>query len=161
MPRQPVLAALALFALLAVVAPAPAQEGSLRFEKTVPFTRDQLITLGARVGPVRVANVRFDVGGGGGGGIRGTIMSRMPGGGDPEVSSTVRASFDTENPSEEEWVVTYTLDFLDRDGKLIDRATAKKGFEGEATTYTLEHSTLKYVLPFVSRVMVKLEAKYD
>jgi hypothetical protein len=164
MSRRPfvIAAALALTAALAPAgAPLRAEEGSLRFEKTVPFERGELIQLGAKVGPVRVGSVRIDLGSGGGGGIAGTIRSRMPGAGDPEVSTTVRASFDNENPSEDEWVVTYTLDFLDRDGKLIDRATAKKGFEGEAATYTVEHSTLQYVVPFIARVKIQLEARYD
>lgn len=155
--------ALAAVSLLAALTAGRAQEGSLRFEKTVAFDRGELIQLGARVGPVRVANVSIDVGGGGGAGagIRERVMSRMPGGGDPEVTSTIRASFDTENPSEEEWVVTYTLDFFDAKGRLIDRATGKKGFEGEADTYVLEHSTLSYILPFIARVKISLTAKYD
>jgi hypothetical protein len=58
-------------------------------------------------------------------------------------------------------VVTYTLDFLDAKGKLIDRASGKEQFEGEADVYRLDHAILEYVLPFVDRVKVRLEAKYD
>jgi hypothetical protein len=155
---------IAALALLLLAGAAAAQEGSLRFEKTVPFQRDQLVELAARVGPVRVANVRFAVGGGSsgaGGGIRERIRGSMPGGGDPETRTTITASFDTENATEEEWVVTYTLDFLDSKGKLIDRVTKKEGFEGEADVYRVEHSTLTYVMPFISRVEIRLEAKYD
>jgi hypothetical protein len=162
MPRS-TLAAIAVSAFLLAGA-ASAQEGSLRFEKTVPFERGELIRLGASVGPVRIANVELSVGssgGGAGGGIRERIMGSMPGGGDPETRTTITAAFDTENPREEEWVVTYTLDFLDSKGKLIDRATKSKGFEGEATVYHVEHSTLTYVMPFISKVRIRLEAKYD
>jgi len=130
----------------------------------VPFERGEIIPLGAQVGPVRIANVELSTAGSGGGaagGIRERIMGSMPGGGDPETRTTITASFDTENPREEEWVVTYTLDFLDSKGKLIDRATKSKGFEGEAQTYRVEHSTLTYVMPAISRVRIRLEAKYD
>ena len=165
MPRRILTAAaLSLFALLLAVTTADAQDGSLRFEKTVPFERGELISLGARVGPVRIANVELtmgDGGGGAGGGIRERIMGSMPGGGDPETRTTITAAFDTENPREEEWVVTYTLDFLDSKGKLIDRATKSKGFEGEASVYRVEHSTLTYVVPAIARVRIRLEAKYD
>ena len=164
MPRRTLFAAaLSLSALLLGTA-AGAQDGSLRFEKTVPFERGEIIPLGAQVGPVRIANVELSTGGSGGGaggGIRERIMGSMPGGGDPETRTTITASFDTENPREEEWVVTYTLDFLDSKGKLIDRATKSKGFEGEAQTYRVEHSTLTYVMPAISRVRIRLEAKYD
>ena len=162
MPRH-ALAAIALSTFL-LGAAAGAQDGSLRFEKTVSFERGEIIPLGARVGPVRIANVELSTsgsGGGAGGGIRERIMGSMPGGGDPETRTTITAAFDTENPREEEWVVTYTLDFLDSRGKLIDRATKSKGFEGEAQTYRVEHSTLTYVVPAISRVRIRLEAKYD
>ena len=164
MARKILVSAALSVLVLAGAGAAAAQDGSLRFERTVAFERGELISLGAQVGPVRVANVRLSVGssgGGPGGGIRERIMGSMPGGGDPETRTTITASFDTENPREEEWVVTYTLDFLDSKGKLIDRATKSKGFEGEATTYEVEHSTLTYVMPFIAKVRIRLEAKYD
>jgi hypothetical protein len=160
MPRPTALAALALLASVATAG--TAQEGSLRFERTVSFQRGETISLGARFGPVGVANVRFavDEAGGGGGGIRDSILSRVPGR-DPETTATISASFDTENPTEDEWEVTYTLDFLDRSGKLIDRGSDKEGFEGEAASHTVSHSTLRYVVPAIARVRIRLEAKYD
>jgi hypothetical protein len=165
MPRRILsAAALSVLALLLAGGTAGAQDGGLRFEKTVPFERGELITLGAQVGPVRIANVELSMGssgGGPGGGIRERIMGGMPGGGDPETRTTITARFDTENPREEEWVVTYTLDFLDSKGKLIDRASKSKGFEGEARVFDVEHSTLSYVVPFISKVRIRLEAKYD
>jgi hypothetical protein len=98
-----------------------------------------------------------------GDGMRDTIMSRVRpgGGGDPEVNETIRATFVSQNPNEDEWVVTYTLDFLDSEGRLIDRGTGKAGLEGEAKDVTVDHSTLRYVLPSIARVRIKLEAKYD
>ena len=164
MPRRTLSAAALSLSALLLGAAAGAQDGSLRFEKTVPFERGEIIRLGAQVGPVRIANVELSTGGSGGGaggGIRERIMGSMPGGGDPETRTTITAAFDTENPREEEWVVTYTLDFLDSKGNLIDRATKSKGFEGEATTYRVEHSTLTYVMPAIARVKIRLEAKYD
>ena len=89
-------------------------------------------------------------------------MARVrPGAGDPDVSTTLRAGFDTQNPIDEEWEVTYTVEFLDRDGKVIDRATKKGSVEGEAKIIELEHSTLSYVVPFISRVRIRMSAKID
>ena len=152
---------------LGAVAGATAQESrSLRFEKTVPFQTGKPIPLQATVGPVRVTKVELsrDSRDGGGGSVKDTIVDRIRGGatgGDPEAQATIRASFDVENPDEEEWVVTFTLDFLDRDGKLIDRAIKSHGFEGEAKVFQLDHTTLAYVVPMIHKVRIRLEARYD
>jgi len=149
-----VLMAVCLAALAA--SGAAAQEGgALRFEKTVDWQLGKRIPLNAAIGPVRVASVEFSKGGSGGGGLVGRLR------GASETEATLRGSFDTENPSADEWVVTYTLDFLDSKGKLIDRASGKEGFEGEADTYRLEHAILEYVLPFIEKVKVRLEARLD
>src|ERR1041384_2100453 len=102
------LAILALVHMLGLALPLSAQEGSLRFEKTVPWQTGKLIPLDAKVGPVRVAKVSFSDAGKGGGSGAGAIVERLRGGGASDTQSTLRASFDGENPSEEEWVVTYT-----------------------------------------------------
>lgn len=153
------LLALILLAL-ASAGPVPAQEGrSLRFQKTVDFQTDELVELGAVVGPVRVSQMELSLPSGNGG--VGSIVGRIRGGGSSETHSTLRASFDSENPEEDEWVVNYTLDFLDGKGKLIDRATGKQGLEGEARVVKIDHSILTYVIPLIDRVEVKLEARLD
>lgn len=153
---------LVLLVVLAAAAPrAEAQEArSLRFEKTIKYKTGQLLDLNAVVGPVRISKVELSqpTGGGGAGSIMGRIRS---GGGSSETESTIRASFDAENPEEDEWVVTFTLDFLDSRGKLIDRIIAKEGLEGEAKVVNVDHQILTYVIPMIDRVEVKLEARYD
>lgn len=148
-----------LLALAAALAPAGAQEPrSLRFEKNLSYKTDKLIDLNATVGPVRIAKVEFSQPSGG----SGSIVDRLRGGGaSAETHSTIRASFDAENPEEDEWVVTFTLDFLDSRGKLIDRAVGKEGLEGEAKVVEVDHQILTYVLPMIDRVEVKLEARLD
>jgi len=153
----------ALLALTAALAPAGAEEPrSLRFEKTVGYTTDKLIDLNATVGPVRIAKVEFSQPSGGG-----SIVDRLrnvggpSAGGPSETESTIRASFDAENPEEDEWVVTFTLDFLDDKGRLIDRAVGKQGLEGESEVVKVDHQILTYVLPMIDRVVVKLEARLD
>jgi hypothetical protein len=149
----------ALLVLAAALAPAGAEERrSLRFEKTVNYKTDKLIDLNATVGPVRVAKVEFSQPSGGGGSIVDRIRG---GGGSSETQSTIRASFDAENPEEDEWVVTFTLDFLDSRGRLIDRAVGKEGLEGESKVIKVDHQILTYVLPMIDRVELKLEARLD
>jgi hypothetical protein len=142
---------------MALAAAAAAQEGSLRFEKTVPWQTGKLIDLDAVVGPVRIGKVELaDLGRGGG-----SIASRLRGGGGSDTQTVLRATFDGENPKEDEWVVTFTLELLDARGKLIDRATGKEGFEGEAKNARVDHPILEYVVPMISKVRIKLEARLD
>ncbi|MES1211134.1 MAG: hypothetical protein ABUL63_02240, partial [Acidobacteriota bacterium] len=149
----------ALLLLAAALAPAAAQEArSLRFEKTFSYKTGTLISLNAAVGPVRLAKVEFSQPSGS---AAGSIVDRIRGGGSPETHSTIRAGFDAENPEEDEWVVTFTLDFLDSKGRLIDRATGKEGLEGEAKVINVDHSILTYVIPMIDRVAIKLEARLD
>ena len=148
-------------ALMAVASMSSAQERSLRFEKTVDYELGKLIDLNATVGPVRVSKVELSQPEGGS--VKDSIVGRIRGGGgrSSETQATIRAGFDTENPEEDEWVVTYTLDLLDSKGKLIDRIVKSQGLEGEAKVVDIDHSTLKYVLPFVDKVKIRLEARYD
>src|SRR5262245_21912663 len=95
MPRPTLLAASILLAAAAVLG---AQEGGLRYEKTVAFQRDRVISLDARVGPVLVSQVQFSEGAAGG--MRDTILSRVKGGGDSDTTTLLRASFDSENPKD-------------------------------------------------------------
>ena len=147
-----------LFLWIGLAGAAGAQEeGSLRFEKTINWTTGKLIDIGATVGPVRIGKVEFSNEGKGGG----SIASRFRGGGASDTQTTLRATFDGENPKEDEWVVTFTLEFLDKNGKLIDRATGKEGFEGEAKTARIDHPILEYVVPMIDKVRIRLEAKFD
>lgn len=152
--RKPMI--FGLFLWLALAGAVFAQEGSLRFEKTVDWQTGKLLRLDTLVGPVRIGKVEFSNEGKGGGGIASRIRS-----GSSDTQTTLRASFDGENPKEDEWVVTFTLEFLDSKGRLIDRAVGKEGFEGEAKTAHVDHPILEYVVPMIDKVRIKLEARYD
>jgi hypothetical protein len=134
-----------------------AQEGSLRFEKTVSWQTGKLVNLDTMVGPVRIGKVEFTNEGRGGG----SISSRFRGGAASDTQTVLRASFDGENAKDEEWVVTFTLEFLDAKGRLIDRATGKESWEGEAKTARIDHALLEYVVPMIDKVRIKLEARLD
>ena len=149
---------LGLSLCLALAAAAAAQEGSLRFEKTLPWQTGKLIDLNATVGPVRIGKVELTNEGKGGGSIATRLRS---GGGASDTQTVLRATFDGENPKEDEWVVTFTLELLDAKGQLIDRATGKESFEGEAKNARVEHAILAYVIPMIAKVRIKLEARLD
>jgi hypothetical protein len=155
-----VLIAIALCACALSATSAPAQERRLKFEKTIPYQLDKTVSLQAQVGAARVNTVELSRPTGGGS-VGESIAARIRGGGASDTQATIRAAFEVEQPEDADWHVTFTLEFTDRQGKLIDRATKTKDFEGEATTYNVDHAILEYALPFIHQVTVKLEAKLD
>lgn len=139
---------------------ARAQEPSLRAERTVAYRAGKAAELKARVGPVVIESVEFrDLGRGSGGG---GLADRLRGGASgSEASTTIRSHFLAQSPSPDEWEVTFTLEFLDASGKLIDRVTRRSSWEGEAKPYDLDHPLLEYVVPLVAQVRIKLEGRLD
>jgi hypothetical protein len=136
------------------------QEPSLRAERVVDFALDKPAPLNARVGPVNVQSVQFS--------DRGrptgpSLASRIAGasGSDPEMTTVIRSHFQVENPTADEWEVTFTIEFLDRSGKVIDRVTRKSSWEGRAKPLDVDHSLLTYVVPAIAQVRIKLEARLD
>ena len=156
--RKLMILGLFLWIGLAGVTAAAAQEGDLRFEKTVSWQTGKLIEINALVGPVKIGKVELTNEGKGGG----SISSRFRTGGGPSDTETLlRASFDGQNPKEDEWVVEFTLEFLDSKGRVIDRGKGQDSWEGEAKTAKVEHAILEYVVPMIDKVRIKLEARLD
>jgi hypothetical protein len=146
---------LALGASLAALA----QDSSLRAERVVSYVTRKNIPLSAKVGPVSIQSVEFTDRG------RGSTPSGLAGivrgGSSPETSTTIRAHFLVENPSTDEWAMTFTLEFLDKSGKLIDKATRKASWEGEAKPLDFDHLILQYVVPSIAQVRIVLEGRLD
>ncbi len=136
------------------------QESNLRAERTVEYQTGKAAELRVRVGPIIIESVEFsDLGRGfGAGGIAGRIRG---GGSASEASTTIRSHFLAQNPSADEWEVTFTMEFLDRSGKLIDRVTKRASWEGEAKPYDLDHPMLEYVIASIAEVRIKLEGRLD
>jgi hypothetical protein len=140
--------------------PAPAQQASLTAEQTVDFGLNKAAALDARVGPVNVQSITFsDRGRSSPQGLANRIRGSV--GSPSEASSTLRSHFVAENPSEDEWEVTFTLEFLDNSGKLVEKVTAKSSWEGESKPFDFDHPVLTYVVPMIAKVRIRLEARLD
>jgi hypothetical protein len=135
--------------------PARSQDSSLRAERVVSFATGKSIVLNAKVGPVSVQSVEFS--------DRGRVASGLPGlrSAPSETSTTLRGHFIVENPSADEWEVTFTVEFRDKSGKVIDRAVKKSTWEGQAKPYDFDHPILAYVIPSIAEVRITLEARLD
>ena len=146
---------LALGASLAALA----QDSSLRAERVVVYVIGKAIPVSAKVGPVTIQSVEFFDRGRGS--TPGGLTSIVRGGGVSDTSTTIRGRFLVENPSADEWEVTFTIEFLDKSGKLIDKATKKSTWEGEAKPFDLDHAILQYVVPSIAQVRIRLEGRLD
>jgi hypothetical protein len=132
-----------------LVWPVSAQERSLRADRTVEFRTGRAHTLNVTVGPVKVESVEF------------SDLGRVAGANESEASTTLRARFMAENPTTDDWVVRFTLEFLDKAGAVIEKVSKSAGWEGEAKPYNLEHPILSYVVPLIARVRINFEARLD
>ena len=124
------------------------------------YTPGKPAALDARVGPVNVQTVEFSDRGRPAGP---SLAIRIAGGAgsDPEYTTVIRSHFMVENPTADEWEVTFTVEFLDKSGKVIDRATRKSSWEGRAKPLDIDHSLLTFVVPSIAQVRVRLDARLD
>jgi hypothetical protein len=149
-------ARLGLAALALLFVPALASAQTNRIEKTIPYRLDQTTKLEAKVGPVSIDNLKVtDMGRGfgrGGFGPKGMQPS--------EGSTTLRMAFDVNNP-DEDWELTFTVEFLDKAGKVIDRATKKHAWKEEGKIFNFDHPILEYVLPQVADIKISISGRLD
>jgi hypothetical protein len=158
-PPASAIASIGFLVLFTSLLPARSQDSSLRAERAVAYVTGKTLPLAAKVGPVSIQNVQFTDRGraSSSGGLTGMIR----GGSASDTSTTIRGHFAVENPSPDEWEVTFTLEFLDRSGKLIDKAIRKSTWEGEAKPYDFDHTILQYVVPSIAQVRITLEGRLD
>lgn len=139
---------------VALLTPVTAQD---RVEKTVAFEIDKNQPLeGAVVGPVVVTALKVtNLGRGyGRGGL--SLRTVSP---PSELSTTLRFAFDVNNAMKQEWDVTFTLELLDKEGKIIDRTSKKENYENEAAVLNVEHPILEYALPLITQVRITLQGR--
>lgn len=127
----------------------------LRSDRTIPFKMDQLVDLQMIAGPVTVRSVKFASN------PRESIAARFRTRGATGTETTVRASFEGENPDKDEWNVEFVLEFLDAKGKVVDRVSRTGSWQGEAKIFNADHPILTYALPFIDRVKISVSAKLD
>ena len=115
-----------------------AQDSSLRAERLVNYTLGKTLSLSAKVGPVNIQSVEFTDRGRGS--SRGGLAGIIPAEASRRRARRFGGHFMVENPAADEWEVTFTLEFLDKSGKLIDKAVKKSTWEGEAKPFDFDHA---------------------
>ena len=138
----------AVLAALALLSMPLAAQGD-RSDQTVPleFTKTHPLTTVA--GPVKIKSVTMtNLGRGYARTVLGVRTALPP----SELSTTVRLVFDVENPVKEDWDVTFTVEFMDKAGKIVDRTSKKENYDDETAKMTFEQPLLEYVIPQISDV---------
>lgn len=143
----PILAALALLA-----SPVTAQGD--RSDQSVPFEFTKAHALTTVAGPVKIKSLTMT--NLGKGYARTVLGVRAAPPQASELTTTVRLVFDVENPVEEDWDVTFTVEFMDKAGKVVDRTSKKENYEEETAKMTIEQPLLEYVIPLISDVRVSV-----
>lgn len=135
-----------------------AQSRTARFTQTIPFALPKTTNLDAVVGPVKITTL--DLTDLGRGYSAGNIAARMRGNGSAsEVSTTVRSVLAVDNPTGDEWELTLTLEFLDKNGKVVDKLTKKNEYDDETAKWTIEHPLLEYVVPLITQVRITVDGR--
>lgn len=152
-PTPRLMPSLILIALALMALPLAAQAD--RNEQKVPFEIDKAQPMTGVAGPVKITSLKvINLGRGySRGGI--SLRSAPP----SELSTTLRFAFDVNNPTKEEWDVTFTVELMDKAGKVIDRVAKKENYEDESDVLTIEHPLLEYVVPMITEVRVTLQGK--
>jgi hypothetical protein len=119
-----------------------------RWETKVPFKLNQPQDLEGKVGPVRITNLKV------------TDLGRGYSRGQSGLATTLRVGLDVNNPGED-WVLLFTLEFVDKNGKVIDRVSKKEGYEEESKITNIDHPILEYVVPMISEIRLSVTGRLD
>ena len=145
-----------VIAILLATMAMPSAQGE-RFEGTLPFKVDVSQPVAATVGPVKVSTLKVtNLGRGYGRGGFGPKMNATS-----ELSTVIRLAFDANNPRDEDWEVTFSVELLDRSGKSSiapPRRSTSRASPRSSTSTTPSSST---VLPLVHEARITLQARID
>jgi hypothetical protein len=138
------VAALALLSM-----PLAAQDN--RSDQSVPLEFGKAHALTTVAGPVKIKSLTMaNLGKGYARTVFGVRTTAAP----SELTTTVRLVLDVDNPVEEDWEVTFTVEFMDKAGKVVDRTSKKENYDDETAKMTFEHPLLEYVVPLISDVRI-------
>jgi hypothetical protein len=136
--------------LMAEDTPAP----STKFETTIDFVLQQQTELDGELGQVQIRSVEFVESSVKTGAIKGVLSS-----GNDDLASVITTRINCATTSTDKWKLTITVEFLDADGEVIDRASDGISLKNEAKIFDFKHTTLKWVVPRIKQARVTIAIK--
>lgn len=129
---------------------APATE----LETTVEFKLDGPVSLEGRVGDVEVRSIEF---------VRAPVKSNVIKGafssGNEDLKSEIAVRLSSATSAATKWKLDMTVEFMDGEGKVIDRASNSGSLKNEAKIFDFKLTTLAWVVPHIARVKLSVNAK--
>lgn len=157
MARQRIAMAAAVFAavvwtgaLMAEDTPAP----STKFETTIDFALQQQTELNGELGQVQIRGIEFVESSVKTGAIKGALSSD-----NNDLASVITTRINCATTSSDKWKLTITVEFLDGDGEVIDRADTGISLKNEAKIFDFKHTTLKWVVPRIKQARITVAIK--
>lgn len=138
----------------AETAAVPETTPSTTFQSTVDFGALKSVDLDGKAGEIEVKGVDFEVANAKGGGIKNTFSSD-----DAEMLVVITTNFSCATSADTKQKFGMKVEFLDKDGQVIDRAMNNDSLKNNDKKFSIKHSTLKWALDHIVKARVTVDAK--
>jgi len=132
----------------------PETTASTTFQTTVDFGPLKSVDLDGKAGEIEVKGVDFAVANAKGGGIKGTFSSD-----DAEMLVVITTNFSCATSADVKQKFDMKVEFLDKDGQVIDRAMNSDSLKNNDKKFGVKHSTLKWALDYIVKARITVDAK--
>ena len=135
---------------------APEAESSAKtdFVTTIDFSPLNGIDLDGSVGEIDVKRVEFEVAGAKGGGIKGAFSSA-----DADMNAIITTRLRCATKSATKWKIDILVEFLDADGKVIDRVGNSVSLKNNEKNFDFKHTTLRWAVDHIAKARISVQAK--
>jgi hypothetical protein len=134
--------------------PAPEAAAGTDFTTTVKFSQLQKATLDGSAGGIGVQSVEFEVAGAKGGGITSAFSSS-----DTEMQAVITTRLTLKNPSDTKVKFDMMVEFLDKDGQVVDRTISSDNFKKSERTFDHKHTTLRWAVDYIDSARITVKQK--
>ena len=138
----------------AEAAPEAETSAGTDFGTTVDFSPLNGVTLDGSTGEIDVRRVEFEVAGAKGGGIKGAFSS-----GDADMNAIITTRLGCATKATTKWKIDILVEFLDADGKVIDRVGNSVSLKNNEKTFDFKHTTLRWAVDHIDKVRITVQAK--
>ena len=135
-------------------APEAETSAATKFETTVDFSPLNGVSLDGSAGEIDVKRVEFEVAGAKGGGIKGAFSS-----GDADMNAIITTRLGCATKATTKWKIDILVEFLDADGKVIDRVGNSVSLKNNEKTFDFKHTTLRWAVDHIDKVRITVQAK--
>ena len=138
----------------AEAAPEAEPSAGTDFSTTVDFSPLNGVDLDGSAGEIDVRRVEFEIAGAKGGGIKGAFSSA-----DADMNAIITTRIRCATKSATKWKINILVEFLDADGKVIDRVGNNVSLKNNEKTFDFKHTTLRWAVDHIAKARITVQAK--